>query len=170
MIRTKGFQLNHMFLKNATAANFTAKNLEKETDFINEAKNSERAANDLRVFGKQVHIPRIFWDYTTSQIMTTEWIDGIKLNDSVGLKKIGVSRPDELLTLMVKVFSHQIFHSGFVHADPHFGNMLVRKKRGQIQLVILDHGLYVEESEACRLNYCKLWKSIFTMVSYFVPP
>ena len=32
---------------------------------------------------------------------------------------------------------------GFVHADPHSGNLLVRKdKKGKDQLVILDHGLY----------------------------
>jgi hypothetical protein len=41
----------------------------------------------------------------------------------------------------------QIFHSGFVHADPHPGNILVRKSKvdgKEAEIVILDHGLYEE--------------------------
>jgi len=57
---------------------------------------------------------------------------------------------------MTRAFGDQIFISGFVHADPHQGNMLVRKRpNGKHQLVILDHGLYVEETEAFRQQYCE---------------
>ena len=44
---------------------------------------------------------------------------------------------------IITVFSHQIFHSGFVHADPHPGNVLIRQSPlGGAEVVLLDHGLY----------------------------
>jgi aarF domain-containing kinase len=42
----------------------------------------------------------------------------------------------------MQCFSKQIFLDGFIHADPHPGNLLVRRYHGKTQIVILDHGLY----------------------------
>jgi aarF domain-containing kinase len=57
-----------------------------------------------------------------------------------------------------------IYEKGFVHSDPHPGNMFVRKtKNGKdIELVILDHGIYTELPEATRLAYTKLWRGILS--------
>lgn len=36
-----------------------------------------------------------------------------------------------------------IFKRGFVHSDPHPGNILVKKNAsGKVEIVLLDHGLY----------------------------
>lgn len=41
------------------------------------------------------------------------------------------------------MYSEMIFKHGFVHCDPHPGNVLVRKtSRHNAQIVLLDHGLY----------------------------
>ena len=48
------------------------------------------------------------------------------------------------------VLSSQLFHTGFVHADPHPGNVLVRLVRGRAQVVLLDHGLYEEMEPVTR--------------------
>ncbi|XP_035230875.1 uncharacterized aarF domain-containing protein kinase 5-like isoform X3 [Stegodyphus dumicola] len=62
---------------------------------------------------------------------------------------------------MVRAFAEQIFHTGFVHADPHPGNVFVRKgKNNEAEIVLLDHGLYEYLPESNRLSLCKLWKSI----------
>ena len=56
---------------------------------------------------------------------------------------------------MCRVFGYQIFQSGFVHADPHPGNLFVRKNpngKGDIQLVILDHGLYQRVEPHVQVN------------------
>lgn len=52
----------------------------------------------------------------------------------------------ELANLISESFNHMIFKEGFVHADPHPGNLFVRQVDGQAQLVILDHGIYTELS------------------------
>lgn len=43
-----------------------------------------------------------------------------------------------------KMYSEMIFVNGFVHCDPHPGNVLVRKcpGTGKVEIVLLDHGLY----------------------------
>lgn len=54
-----------------------------------------------------------------------------------------------------------IFKAGFVHSDPHPGNLFARKNaEGKLELVLLDHGIYVELSEVTRLAYTKLWRGI----------
>ncbi len=53
-----------------------------------------------------------------------------------------------------------------MHGDPHPGNVFVRRDpahKGQYQVVVLDHGLYVEEPEVFRLQYCRLWKAMLLM-------
>ena len=69
-------------------------------------------------------------------------------------------------SLLFQVFGEMVFHYGFVHCDPHPGNMLVRwqpgvaQRRGREQLVVLDHGLYREIDETIRLSYCRLWEAM----------
>jgi aarF domain-containing kinase len=53
-----------------------------------------------------------------------------------------------------------IFQEGFIHADPHPGNLFVRQENGQMELVILDHGIYTDLTEETRLSYNKLWRGI----------
>ena len=62
-----------------------------------------------------------------------------------------------------------IFKYGFVHADPHPGNIFVRPKEDQenkkhkdYDIVLLDHGIYRELSPEVLKNYSKLWTGIIT--------
>ena len=58
---------------------------------------------------------------------------------------------------------HMIFKEGFIHADPHPGNVFVRKKdNGDCELVLLDHGIYTELPRDTRLSYAKLWRGILS--------
>ncbi|XP_023608261.1 uncharacterized aarF domain-containing protein kinase 1 isoform X3 [Myotis lucifugus] len=61
-----------------------------------------------------------------------------------------------------KIYSEMIFVNGFVHCDPHPGNVLVRKgpDTGKVEIVLLDHGLYQVLTEEFRLDYCHLWQSL----------
>ncbi|KAK7819944.1 hypothetical protein U0070_007636 [Myodes glareolus] len=61
-----------------------------------------------------------------------------------------------------KMYSEMIFVNGFVHCDPHPGNILVRRHSdtGKAEIVLLDHGLYQVLTEEFRLDYCHLWQSL----------
>ncbi|KAM9202242.1 aarF domain-containing protein kinase 1 isoform 2-T2 [Dugong dugon] len=64
-----------------------------------------------------------------------------------------------------KIYSEMIFVNGFVHCDPHPGNVLVRKHpgTGKAEVILLDHGLYQVLTEEFRLDYCHLWQSLIWM-------
>ena len=53
-----------------------------------------------------------------------------------------------------RMYSEMIFLRGFIHCDPHPGNVYVRRlKGGGAEIVLLDHGLYkvrtVQYSKQC---------------------
>ena len=89
-----------------------------------------------------------------------EFIDGYRISDVEGMKKAGIDIKDTDAKL-VTMFAEQIFHTGFVHADPHHGNIFVRKVPNKgTEIVLIDHGLYDFINETDRRNLCKLWKAI----------
>ena len=54
-----------------------------------------------------------------------------------------------------------IFRVGLVHCDPHPGNVLVRQDLvGKVEIVLLDHGLYLQLTDDFRVTYCRLWESL----------
>uniref|UniRef100_A0A8C6TG61 AarF domain containing kinase 5 n=1 Tax=Neogobius melanostomus TaxID=47308 RepID=A0A8C6TG61_9GOBI len=133
--------------------------LAQELDFENEARNSERCADDLKHF-QFVVVPKVFWEQTSKRVLTAEFCEGCKINNVEEIKRQGLSLKDTADKL-IRTFAEQIFYTGFIHADPHPGNVLVRKGRdNKTELVLLDHGLYEHLSQSDREALCKLWRSI----------
>lgn len=52
-----------------------------------------------------------------------------------------------------------IFKHGFVHCDPHPGNVLVMRNGG---IALLDHGVYRDLSPQLRRDYCALWLAVLS--------
>ncbi|KAM4705504.1 putative aarF domain-containing protein kinase 5 [Rhinophrynus dorsalis] len=133
--------------------------LSQELDFENEGRNSERCARDLKAV-PYVLIPKVYWDHTSKRVLTADYCEGCKVSSVEGIKKQGLELRDAAEKL-IQVFAEQIFFTGFIHADPHPGNVLVKKgPDGKAQLVLLDHGLYEYLSERDRTSLCKLWRAI----------
>lgn len=72
----------------------------------------------------------------------------------------------KLSKLVSDTFLYMIYERGFVHSDPHPGNMFVREKiingKKDLELVILDHGIYTSLPEDTRHSYTKLWRGILS--------
>ncbi|KAK2634995.1 hypothetical protein Ddye_029787 [Dipteronia dyeriana] len=146
--------------------------LPKELDFLLEAKNSVKVLDNFRKLSPHianyVYAPKVYWNVSTSKLLTMEFIDGAQVNDVKTIKKLGI-RTDEVAKLVSQAFAEMMFKHGFVHCDPHAANLLVRPlpsgKRGLLgkrepQLILLDHGLYKELDFATRFNYASLWKAL----------
>lgn len=93
-----------------------------------------------------------------------EFVDGCSIGDSEQLKLQKINSK-EIARLLSKAFCHLIFKEGFVHSDPHQGNIyineIINKKGKKVpQLIILDHGIYKILDKPTRINYTKLWKGI----------
>lgn len=133
--------------------------LAQELDFENEARNSERCAEELKHF-KFIVVPKVFWDLTSKRVLTAEFCDGCKINNVEEIQRQGLSLKDAADKL-VRTFAEQIFYTGFIHADPHPGNVLVRRGPDKkAELILLDHGLYENLSKSDRAALCQLWRSI----------
>ncbi|EPQ07039.1 Putative aarF domain-containing protein kinase 5 [Myotis brandtii] len=133
--------------------------LAQELDFENEARNAERCAQDLKHF-HYVVVPRVFWDVSSKRVLTAEFCEGCKVNDVEAIKSMGLAVQD-IAEKLIKAFAEQIFYTGFIHSDPHPGNVLVRKgPDGKAELVLLDHGLYQFLDEKDRSALCQLWRAI----------
>jgi len=132
--------------------------LQAELDFEAEAANSERCAKELSSL-PYLYVPRVVKGASSGRILTTEYIDGIKISDKEALEEAGLNIAD-VDTKLLRIFSEQLFHTGFVHADPHPGNIMVRARNGKCQVVVLDHGLYEEMGDKEREALAGLWVAI----------
>ncbi|CAN1748601.1 Putative ABC1 protein At2g40090 [Linum perenne] len=143
-----------------------------ELDFLIEAKNSERCLENFWRFSPHiaasVYAPKVYWNLSTSKVLTMEYMDGAHVNDIKTIQKLGL-QPKEVATLVSQAFAEMMFKHGFVHCDPHAANLIIRplpSSRRNIlgkrkpQLVLLDHGLYKELDFSTRFNYASLWKAL----------
>lgn len=137
--------------------------MKQELDFTQEAANAKRASQMLADI-PGIYVPRTLPQLSSSKVLTMEYIQGVKITDEQAVNALQLSR-SELVSLLVRAFSVMIFHGGFVHCDPHPGNLLAREDPthcGRAQLVLLDHGLYRELSAEFRNDYCELWYCLLT--------
>jgi aarF domain-containing kinase len=137
-------------------------NLPKELDFRNEGKNADKLRKllekDIRIV-----IPKVYWEYTTNKILVMSFEEGKPITNMNYIKKNNI-KVNEIAHILCDVFNKQIFELGFVHSDPHPGNLFVRKQKENgkeiTKLVLLDHGLYRDFDDSFRYNYANLWRGI----------
>ncbi len=93
---------------------------------------AENTAND-----PDVYVPEVDWGRSGREVLTTEWIDGLKLSDKEGIIKAGHD-PKELARIVMQSFLQQAMRDGFFHADMHPGNLFVDANG---RLVVVDCGI-----------------------------
>lgn len=137
----------------------------RELDFWEEGKNADRLRGLMRqwVDSGALHIPEIEWPLTDKQVLTMEYVPvQVKVNDAERVRELGVE-PGAVGRRLAQIFGEMVFGHGFVHTDPHPGNVFVRSPEGSpggFQIVLLDHGAYFALSEHFRMNYALLWKAM----------
>ncbi|XP_014282128.1 aarF domain-containing kinase 1 isoform X1 [Halyomorpha halys] len=135
------------------------KNIPRELDFTEEAKNTIKVKKMFQHFS-WLKIPDILSELSTKRVLTMEYVDGGQVND-VNYMKENKINPFDVSDKLGLLYSEMIFRNGFVHSDPHPGNILVKKEEdGKTYIVLLDHGLYANISDKVRTEYSGLWLSI----------
>jgi predicted unusual protein kinase regulating ubiquinone biosynthesis (AarF/ABC1/UbiB family) len=97
----------------------------EEIDFVTEAANARRFREMFKE-SQTIYIPRFYDEYVTRRVLVLEWIDGIKVNDYKEIEAAGFNRL-EIANRVVSAYFRQFFEAGFFHADPHPGNIFVRR-------------------------------------------
>ncbi len=95
----------------------------EEMDYSAEGKNAERFRENFKEW-TNVHVPKIYWDATTTKVLTMEFINGDKVTELDKLNARNVS-PEKVNRLLIRTYLKQLLEDGFFHADPHPGNLLV---------------------------------------------
>jgi ubiquinone biosynthesis protein len=132
-----------------------ARTLEKEIDYTIEATNMERIArnflNDLTIY-----VPKVFRETTTESVLTTEFVEGIKVSEIDQLEKAGLDR--KIITVRgADIVLKQIIKHGFFHADPHPGNIFVLPDN---VICLLDFGMTGSVDRRTREDFIDLAESV----------
>lgn len=117
----------------------------EEMDYINEAENAEKFRK-FHLHNSKIAVPKIYKETTSRRVLTMEWIDGTKLTNIEGVKKLGID-PDEMIDIGVQCSLEQLLEHGFFHADPHPGNLLALEDG---RLCYLDFGMMSEVTRNSR--------------------
>ncbi len=113
-----------------------ARSIRQELDYRLEARNADTFHKDFAGH-PHVTIPRVYWTYTRSRILTLEELEGIQLVD-LDLEHWSLDQRRRLAYLITEAWMTMIFRNGFFHADPHPANILVLAPE---RLGLVDFGL-----------------------------
>jgi ubiquinone biosynthesis protein len=110
-----------------------ARSIRQELDYRLEARNADTFHKNFAGH-PHVRVPRVFWTYTRSRVLTLEWIDGIQVAD-LDPEHWSLEERRNIAYLMTETWMTMIFRHGFFHGDPHPANVLVLGHGEQIGLV-----------------------------------
>jgi predicted unusual protein kinase regulating ubiquinone biosynthesis (AarF/ABC1/UbiB family) len=131
------------------------KSLLRELDFTIEANNLHTISENLLEF-EQIVIPQPVDDYTTTRVLTMEYIAGKKITALSPLRLLeidGASLADELFSAYLK----QFLVDGLFHADPHPGNVFLTDDD---RIALLDLGMVGRVGGTFRDNLLRLLLAI----------
>ena len=120
--------------------------IEAEIDFRNESQHLRDFARknaDIACLG----VPKVFEDFTTSQMLVESYIPGIRINNHAELLAAGYDLEDIGQKLMLS-FIKQVFKDGYFHGDPHPGNLIVHEGK----IFFIDFGIMGRLEEGIRAN------------------
>jgi predicted unusual protein kinase regulating ubiquinone biosynthesis (AarF/ABC1/UbiB family) len=112
------------------------KTLLRELDYRQEARNLETLAQNLADFDR-ILVPAPVEDYTTSRVLTTEYVRGQKVTSLHPVVQLDLDG-DVLAEQLFRAYLKQILVDGFVHADPHPGNVFLTEDN---RIALLDLGM-----------------------------
>ena len=109
-------------------------NLEMDLRFEAAAANeyAENTKNDVGF-----RVPQIYWNFTSENVMTLDWVDGVSIRETEELKKLNINT-NKIAEDVIQNFLRHAVRDGFFHADMHQGNIFV-DTNGQI--VPIDFGI-----------------------------
>jgi predicted unusual protein kinase regulating ubiquinone biosynthesis (AarF/ABC1/UbiB family) len=118
----------------------------EEMDFRQEA---EHIAMFHRHFGtdKRVRAPHVLPEFTRRKVLVTEWVKGDKVDRLGDRFAAGELDFTKLMRTLTEIYLRMLLVEGFMHADPHPGNILVQQDG---VIVFLDWGMVTQLNRSAR--------------------
>ena len=111
----------------------------QEIDYIQEGKNSDKFRENFHGYPRII-VPKVYWQYTTTKILTLEYKPGIKINDKAALEACGINI-HQVNETGICCYLKQPLQDGFFQVDPHPGNMAVNPDGS---IIFYDFGMMAE--------------------------
>ena len=131
-----------------------AESIEEEMDYSKESENLKSIKKNMEPYN--VVIPEIKNDYSTKNVLTMEYIPGIKVTNIEALDEAGIDR-EKLVIDVHKVFFTMLLKHSIFHADPHPGNISVRDDG---TLILYDYGMIGRLNNETRLRLVRLYLAL----------
>ena len=113
-----------------------------ELDYLREANNLVTLGINLKDYRRLI-VPQPFPDYTTSRVLTMEYVKGKKITSVSPLRKTE-NDYSALVDEFIEAYLKQIVSDGFVHADPHPGNVHLLEND---KIALIDLGMVAQFSK-----------------------
>lgn len=117
----------------------------KELDYLKEASNLVTLGTNLKDYRRLI-VPQPIPDYTTSTVLTMEYVEGKKVTKISPLKR-AENDYKPLVDELVEAYLQQVVDDGFVHADPHPGNIHLLQND---KIALIDLGMVAQVSKQMR--------------------
>ena len=108
----------------------------EELDYLLEGKSAETFARNFAK-NERIKIPLVYWPFTTSKVLTLEYLEGTKITDLAEIDRLGIDRR-EVARMLAGAYARMFFVDGFFHGDPHPGNIFVRSGP---EIIFVDFGM-----------------------------
>jgi ubiquinone biosynthesis protein len=100
-----------------------ARSIRQELDYRMEGRNADAFHKDFAGH-PHVAVPRVYWTYTRSRVLTLERLEGVQLAD-LDFEHWSLDQRRRLAYLITEAWMTMIFRNGFFHGDPHPANIMV---------------------------------------------
>jgi len=139
------FPNHHMRALSAIVSEF-AKRIGDELDFRDEARNAETMRRNFAAEPRVV-VPEVVTAFTRRRVLVLEYVEGTRVDRLHERLASGELNLGTLMGTLVEVYLKMMLEDGFVHADPHPGNLLIDPSG---RLVLLDFGMVVRVEQELR--------------------
>lgn len=129
--------------------------IHEEMDYTHESENLKKIKHDLENNSKVV-VPSVYDDYSSKNVLTMEYLPGIKVTNVEALDKKGIDR-QKLVIDVHKVFFTMLLKHSIFHADPHPGNISVTDDG---RLILYDYGMVGRLDNETRLRLIRLYLAL----------
>ena len=129
--------------------------IHEEMDYTIESKNLKKIKNDMKN-QDNVIVPSVFDEYSSKNVLTMEYLPGIKVTNVDALEKKGIDR-EKLVIDVHKVFFTMLLKHSIFHADPHPGNISVTDDG---KLILYDYGMVGRINNETRFRLIRLYLAL----------
>lgn len=127
-----------------------SKSMQDEIDFEKEMENIKKYRS-LNTHEDDLKAPQVYEDFCKKKVLCMEYIDGKSIRS---IYKKGHDKRKEIGERIIRAYANQVFSYGFFHADPHPGNIFVKK---DLEIYLIDFGIVANLSENYRYEIMKIF-------------